>query len=149
MTQGPRDIFHGLSCLLASLSGGQSTTLALLQGKMTAANVPFQQIPRFIELREELVRSPDSVESVKANSPMNLSYELEYHQSISDVLTSESDGCRPEDANQLNHGSWILPQTSFPFVTESGMINEVDFRTLSTPRLGDSATSWSSPMTQV
>jgi hypothetical protein len=76
MTQGPRDIFHGLSCLLASLSGGQSKSLTLLQGKMAAANMPFQQIPRFIELKDDLIRRPISLELAFANSPIERSYEL-------------------------------------------------------------------------
>jgi hypothetical protein len=68
MTQGPRDVFHSLSCLLATLSGGQSKTLTLLQGKMAAAKLPFQQIPRFIELEEDHTRSPVSVEPTYTNS---------------------------------------------------------------------------------
>jgi hypothetical protein len=76
MTQGPRDLFHSLSCLLATLSGGQSKTLALLQGKMAAAKLPFQQIPRFIEL-EDRVGIPVSTEPTYTNSPTELPYEFE------------------------------------------------------------------------
>lgn len=68
MTHGPRDVFHSLSCLLATLSGGQSKTLTLLQGKMAAAKLPFQQIPRFIELEEDHTRSLVSVEPTYTNS---------------------------------------------------------------------------------
>ena len=81
MTQGPRDVFHSLSCLLATLSGGQSKTLALLQGKMAAAELPFQQIPRFIELEEDHARSPVSVEPTYTNSPTELPYEFEGRKS--------------------------------------------------------------------
>ena len=77
MTQGPRDVFHSLSCLLATLGGGQSKTLALLQGKMAAAKLPFQQIPRFIELEEAHTRSPVSVEPTYTHPPTKLSYEFE------------------------------------------------------------------------
>jgi hypothetical protein len=77
MTQGPHDVFHSLSYFLATLSGGQSKTLALLQGKMAEAKLPFQQIPRFIELEEGRSRSPVSVEPAYANSPPELPYEFE------------------------------------------------------------------------
>ena len=77
MTHGPRDLFHSLSCLLATLSGGQSKTLALLQGKMAAAKLPFQQIPRFIELEEGHVGVPVSAEPIYTNSPTELPYEFE------------------------------------------------------------------------
>lgn len=80
MIQGPRDVFHGLSCLLASLSGGQSKSLALLRCKMAAADVPFQQIPRFIEVADETVSSPVSMEPAFPNSPTECSYELETEQ---------------------------------------------------------------------
>jgi hypothetical protein len=69
MTQGPHDIFHGLSYLLASLSGGQSKSLTLLQAKMATTNMPFQQIPRLIELEDDLVRNPVSLESAFGNYP--------------------------------------------------------------------------------
>ena len=149
MIQGPRDIFHGLSCLLASLSGGQSRSLALLQGKLAEANVPFQQIPRFIEISEDLVRSPDSIEPVKAISPTELSYELEYHQTMADASTFRLDVPRPQDANQSSHNLLGGTQNSFPFVVEAGMLNEVDSRPFNTPGLGDSATHWNLHMTQV
>ena len=77
MTQGPRDIFHGLSCLLASLSGGQSKPLNLLQGKVAASTIPFQSIPRFLEIKEDTVSSCASGELSSATSPVGP--ELPFH----------------------------------------------------------------------
>ena len=149
MTQGPRDIFHGFSCLLASLSGGQSKSLALLQGKMASANVPFQQIPRFIELKEDVIPSPDSVEPVKAISPTDLSYELEYYQSMPDSPNTQFVKSRLEELNDSNHDTWNPAQKSLPFVAESEAHEHLDLGTLNIPRLGNPTTSWSSHMTQV
>ena len=75
MTQGPRDIFHGLSCLLASLSGSNSKSLNLLQGKMAASRVPLLPIPRFVEVRDVTIASPGSNEIDPAISPRNSEYE--------------------------------------------------------------------------
>lgn len=80
MTQGPRDIVHGLSCLLTSVSSGNSKSLALLQSKMAATNGRFQRIPRLIELEDDLDRSPVSLEPVSANSPSETSSERETEQ---------------------------------------------------------------------
>jgi len=74
MTQGPRDIFHGLSCLLAALSGGKSKSLTLLQAKMAASSVPFQQIPRFIEVHDEHTISSMSAEQTREGSPAKAEY---------------------------------------------------------------------------
>lgn len=73
MIQGPRDIFHGLSCLLASLSGDQSKSISLLQAKMTAADVP--QILRFVELQDNLVQSPAPAEQTAVSLPVKVVYE--------------------------------------------------------------------------
>jgi hypothetical protein len=75
MKQGPRDILHGLSCLLVSLSGGNSRTLNLLQGKMAASAVPVLSIPRFVEVPDASLTSPDSNGMNSANSPQDLEYE--------------------------------------------------------------------------
>ena len=70
MTQGPRDIFHGLSCLLAAPSGRHSRSLALLQGKMAASSVPFQSVPRFIEKVDNSMTNPLTDQVNPANSPL-------------------------------------------------------------------------------
>ena len=75
MTQGPRDIFHGLSCLLVSLGGSNSRSLNLLQGKMAASRVPFLPIPRFVEVQDDIIASPESDEINPAISPRNSEYE--------------------------------------------------------------------------
>jgi hypothetical protein len=75
MKQGPRDILHGLSCFLVSLSGGNSRTLNLLQGKMAASTVPVHSIPRFAEIPDSSLASPDSNGMNTANSPQDLEYE--------------------------------------------------------------------------
>lgn len=80
MTQGPRDVVHGLSRLLASVSSRNSKSLALLQDKMAATNWRFQQIPRLIEVEDDLARSPVSLEPTLANSPTETSSELETKQ---------------------------------------------------------------------
>jgi hypothetical protein len=64
MIQGPREIFHGLSSLLASLSGSNSRCLNLLQAKMAASSVPFLSIPRLVEVHDDNVASPDSSEII-------------------------------------------------------------------------------------
>ena len=75
MKQGPRDILHGLSCLLVSLSGGNSRTLNLLQGKMAASAVPVLSIPRLVEIPDANLTSPDSNGMNSANSPQDFEYE--------------------------------------------------------------------------
>jgi hypothetical protein len=73
MTQGPRDIFHGLSRLLVSLSGGQLNLVSLLQGKIASSPAPFQPIPRLIELNDGFTIGPSSREYV-LNSPLGLEH---------------------------------------------------------------------------
>jgi hypothetical protein len=75
MKQGPRDILHGLSCLLVSLSGGNSRTLNLLQGKMAASTAPILSIPRLVEIPDPSQTSPDSNGVNSANSPRDIEYE--------------------------------------------------------------------------
>lgn len=71
MSYGPREIFHGLGCLLASLSGGVSKPLKLLQRKMAASSVPFLPIPRFVEIPDD---DPDSNEINSVPSSGELAY---------------------------------------------------------------------------
>jgi len=76
MTQGPRDIFHGLSYLLGSLSGGQSRSLALLQSKIAELKTPFVSIPRFVEIHDRAETSPSSSDAKSINSPISADFPL-------------------------------------------------------------------------
>jgi hypothetical protein len=76
MTQGPRDIFHGLSHLLGSLSGGQSRSLALLQGKIAELKTPFVSIPRFVEIHDQVETSPSSNDARSIHSPISPDFPL-------------------------------------------------------------------------
>jgi hypothetical protein len=110
MTQGPRDIFHGLSCLLASLSGGNSQSLTLLQGKMAESTVPFRPIPRFVEVHDDNIASPNSNELNSAISPRSADLEYssdEWHQAP--VMGSHHSR---NDSNETQQGSWIQPLSS-------------------------------------
>jgi hypothetical protein len=57
----PRDVFNGLSCLLASLCGSHAL-MSLLQAKMTLSSVPFEQMSRPIEINDESVNGSASAE---------------------------------------------------------------------------------------
>jgi hypothetical protein len=91
MTQGPRDIFHGLSCLLASLGGSNSRSLTLLQAKMAASNVPFLSIPRLVEVHDDNVASPNSNEIISPLSPGEV-----------DIEPSSRGWARPASLSALN-----------------------------------------------
>jgi hypothetical protein len=147
MTQGPRDIFHGLSCLLASLSGGQSKALALLQGKMAAANLPSKQIPRFIELEDNVVRSPVSVEPAFANSPTELPYDLDSEQ-LRTAPTSTPFQPIHKDSDYFTTSVW-MEGTTLIQSDRIGFSNHAGHTALDTAQLRDHELPWSLGMTQV
>jgi hypothetical protein len=64
--QEPRQVFHGLSSLLASMSDGNSHLLTLLQSKISQSQVPFVSIPRLMETDEEPV--PETIPQLNTRS---------------------------------------------------------------------------------
>jgi hypothetical protein len=48
--QEPLEVFHGLSSLLGSISGGNSHLLTLLQSKIAQSPIPFIPMPRLMEV---------------------------------------------------------------------------------------------------
>lgn len=147
MTQGPRDVFHSLSCLLAALSGGQSKTLALLQGKMAAAKLPFQQIPRFIKLEEDHARSPASVEPTYTNSPTELPYEFEGRK-LRTTPTSAPVQPIYEYSENSTASAWMDGTASPPFI-RPGISSPTDYVTLGVAQFRDPEMPWSLGVTQV
>jgi hypothetical protein len=147
MTQGPRDVFHSLSCLLAALSGGQSKTLALLQGKMAAAKLPFQQIPRFIKLEEDHARSPASVEPTYTNSPTELPYEFEGRKLR---ITPTSAPVQPiyEYSENSTASAW-MDGTASPQFIRPGISSPTDYVTSGVAQFRDPEMPWSLGVTQV
>ena len=147
MTQGPRDIFHGLSCLLASLSGGRSKSLALLQGKMVAAKVPFQQIPRFIALSGDFVKSPASVEPTFANPTTELSYDFESQQ-LRATPTSVPIHPTHQGSDHFTPSVWTYGPTRPEFV-QDGFSKRTAHLTFDTAQSGITDVPWTSGMTSV
>ena len=70
VTQEPREVFHGLSSLLASLSDGNSHLLTLLQSKMAQSPVPFVTVPRLLEVEEVVAVDMMSPERVPTAEPL-------------------------------------------------------------------------------
>ena len=140
MTQGPRDIFHGLSCLLASLAGGQSKSLALLQGKTAAANVPFQQVPRFIEVEDNHVRSPVLMEPAFASSPAERSHELDTGNLRKTPISTPFQPMY-NDSDHHTTGTW-MDRAIFPQDRRPGLPNNESYNTLDAAKFSDHKSPW-------
>jgi hypothetical protein len=147
MTQGPRDVFHSLSCLLATLSGGQSKTLALLQGKMAAAKLPFQQIPRFIELEEDHTRSPVSVEPIYTSSATELPYGFEGRK-LRTAPTSAPVQPIYKYSETSTTSAW-MDRTTPPQFIRPGISSPTGCVTLDVTQFQDPEMPWSLGITQV
>src|SRR4051794_19068172 len=52
-----RDVFHGLCCLLTSLSGGQAYGLEILKRKLAESREPFTSIPRLTDVDDTTGRA--------------------------------------------------------------------------------------------
>jgi hypothetical protein len=136
MTQGPRDIFHGLSCLLASLSDGSSRSLSLLQGKMAASAVPFLPILRFVEVNDDDLASPNSNEVNSAISPAEAGFDFPPSEWIPQPAVaslhqrSESNGSRPNG----------IVQSISPTHLEASFVSGLPV--LDHPRFGAPAVNW-------
>jgi hypothetical protein len=141
MTQGPRDIVHGLSCLLASVSSGNSKSLALLQSKMTATNGRFQRIPRLIELEDDLDRSPVSLEAVSANSPTETSSERETEQLRSAPIPAPF--WHTQNASDGAMESFWLNGTGLPESIRAGFLSHVDHPALDAVPFREQEMPWS------
>ena len=138
VTQGPRDIFHGLGCLLASLSGGNSRSLTLLQGKMAASSVPFLPIPRLVEFHDDNEASPNSNEIKFAISPGEPHNEAPSSEWVpASVVTAVHQRNEPNGSN-FSGGFQLAPATRFEpsFLPEIPVTNHSNFgatRTAWTP----------------
>ena len=145
MVQGPRDVFYGLSSLLASLSGGQSKSLALLQGKMAAAKVPVQQVPRLIEFEDDLARSPVAVEL--ANSPTKLLHELDTEHSRQ-TPTFVPFGSMKNDPDHSTTSIWTAG-TALPQSHQPGLAEHAGHATPDAAQFREYELPWGLFMTQV
>lgn len=138
MKQSPRDVFRGLSCLLVSLSGGNSRSLDLLQGKMAASTVPILSIPRFVDVHDANLASPDPDGMNSAVSPKDFEYEAPPSEWVpSSAVASMRQRNRPKDStfssgiqhvptdrlepssvstlSGMNHSPFETPMTSWTF----------------------------------